>query len=105
MPLTLRSALKADETYAGVDTDIDELLAQGRCVRIPVNDPKKRELQTVLLGMPAGRPVSEEVRELWRNELLLLSSPPQLSSPLRSSAHLTSRPHCDDVALVMTWHL
>ena len=61
----LRSDLKAEETYDGVDADIDELLAQGRCVRIPVNDPNKRELSTVLFAMPAGRPVTQEVRELW----------------------------------------
>jgi len=64
----LRSDLKAEETYDGVDADIDELLAQGRCVRIPVNDPNKRELSTVLFAMPAGRPVTQEVRELWKAE-------------------------------------
>ena len=29
----LRRELDEDETYGGVDVDIDELLAQGRCVQ------------------------------------------------------------------------
>ena len=61
----LRSELKADETYPGVDVDVDELLAQGRCVRVDVNDKKARDF--VLFAAPPGRPVTEELRALWRN--------------------------------------
>lgn len=62
----LRSELKADETYAGIDADIDELLAQGCCARIEVSDKRNRDF--VLVAMPRGRGVSEEVRKLWREE-------------------------------------
>jgi len=61
----LRSELKADETYPGVDVDVDELLAQGRCVRVDVNDKKARDF--VLFAAPPGRPVTEDLRALWRN--------------------------------------
>lgn len=62
----LRSELNAEETYDGVDVDVDELLAQGRCVRVDKSDKKAREF--VLFAAPAGRPASEEVRELWKAE-------------------------------------
>ena len=60
----LRSELIADETYAGVDVDIDELLAQGRAVKVELTDKKSRDF--VLFAAPAGRAASEEVRALWK---------------------------------------
>ncbi len=62
----LRSELKPDETYAGVDVDVDELLAEGRVARIEPSDKKHTDF--LLLAMPPGRPAIEEVRALWRQE-------------------------------------
>lgn len=63
----LRSELRAEETYDGLDVDLDELLAQNACVRINVND-NKRAREFVLFAAPEGAPLPEEVREMWRAE-------------------------------------
>jgi len=62
----LRSELKPEETYPELDVDIDEMLAQGRCVRIELSDKKARDF--ALFGAPAGRQATEEVRKLWHEE-------------------------------------
>ena len=62
----LRSELRALETYAGLDVDVDDLLAQGRCARVDVSDKRNRDF--LLFAMPAGRPATEEVRQLWQGE-------------------------------------
>ena len=88
----LRSELKAEETYDDVDVDIDELLAQGRAVKVERTDKKDRDF--VLFAAPAGRPASEEVRALWRAERV-----PQgpalhealLKNNLRTEAELKAR--------------
>lgn len=63
----LRSELKEEQTYAGLDVDIDELLAQGRAVRVSLSDQKKSR-DYVLFGAAPGRPASAEVRTMWSNE-------------------------------------
>jgi hypothetical protein len=65
----LRSELVAEETYHGVDVDVDELLAQGRCVRVERTD-KAKAADYVLFAAVAGRPATEEVRALWHAERL-----------------------------------
>jgi len=65
-PPVLRSELKPDETYPGVEVDIDELLAEGLVARVEHSDKKHSEF--VLFAMPPGLPAIEEVRELWRRE-------------------------------------
>jgi len=62
----LRSELTPDETYTGIDVDLDELLAEGRVARVEPSDKKHSDF--LLFAMPAGRPAIEEVRELWRRE-------------------------------------
>ena len=62
----LRSELKAEETYPGLDVDIDELLAQGRCARMDPSDKRSRDF--VLVAMPPGVRATEEVCELWREQ-------------------------------------
>ena len=54
--------LTPEETYPDVEVDVDELLAQGRAVRVDASDPdKKRGSGFLLYAMPPGRPASEEV--------------------------------------------
>lgn len=62
----LRSELKPEETYPELDVDVDEMLAQGRCVRVELSDKKARDF--ALFGAPAGRQAIEEVRKLWHEE-------------------------------------
>ena len=63
-----RAELNADETYEGVDVDVDELLAQNQCVRVSRTEKRARDF--VLFAPPAGRPLPEEIRELWHAEHL-----------------------------------
>ena len=56
----LRSELNGDETYEEVEVDVDELLAQGRCVRVDCTDKKSHDF--ALFAPLPGRPVSAEVR-------------------------------------------
>ena len=58
----LRSQLIASETYDGLDVDLDELLAQGRCVKVPTR-PGGSDF--AIFAAPHGRPVIEEVRKMW----------------------------------------
>ena len=58
----LRSQLTASETYDGLDVDLDELLAQGRCVKVPTR-PGGSDF--AIFAAPHGRPVIEEVRKMW----------------------------------------
>ena len=62
----LRSELTPEETYDGVDVDVDELLAQGRCVRVDCTDKKSHDF--ALFAPLPGRPVSAEVRAMWKAE-------------------------------------
>ena len=48
----LRSELVAEETYDGVDVDIDELLAQGRAVRVARH---RADVRGVAVAQPARR--------------------------------------------------
>lgn len=61
----LRSKLRGAETYPGLDVDIDDLLAQGSCVRVPWTDRKSSDF--VLFAAPPGVAANAEVRALWRD--------------------------------------
>lgn len=71
----LRSELKAGATYAGVDVDVDELLAQGRCVRVFQSDATasvsvRRSADFALFAAVPGRAATDEVRAMWRAQRL-----------------------------------
>ena len=88
----LRSELNPDETYAGVDVDVDELLAEGRVARVEPSD--KRHTDFLLFAMPPGRPAIEEVRALWRQERVPQGTQLQeelLKRNLRSKDELAKR--------------
>ncbi len=61
-----RSELRAEATYDGIDADIDELLAERRCVRVEMGERPQRDF--VLMACPPGAPAMEEVRKLWHAE-------------------------------------
>jgi hypothetical protein len=86
----LRSELKADETYPGVDADIDELLAQGKCVRVFVTHKKTRDF--ALFANPPGRAATEEMCNLWREEKIPLELEKELlSRKLRTQEEFDAR--------------
>ena len=86
----LRSELKADETYADVDVDIDELLAQGRCVRVWVTHKKTRDF--ALFGNPPGRRATEEICNLWSEQRVPLELKKELlSRKLRTQEEFDAR--------------
>ena len=64
----LRSELIEEETYRGMEADIDELLAQRRCVRVLRTDKAKNMNDHVLFAHPPGAPVIEEVKNMWNAE-------------------------------------
>lgn len=66
----LRSDLRPDLMYAGVETDMEELLAQGRCVRVDKSEKfnqKGEQMDYVLFAAPKGLPATEEVKAMWRD--------------------------------------
>ena len=84
------SELRADETYPGVDSDIHELVAQGKCVRIFDSDKKTRDF--VLFANPPGRAATEELRSLWREEKVPLELNKELlSRKLRTQEEFDAR--------------
>lgn len=95
-----RSALGGDAiqkwTYEGVDADIDELLAQGKCVQVFHTDKKSNQAvrDAVLFANPHGRAATEEVRNLWRDVKVPSGSALQdalLARKLRTQQELDAR--------------
>lgn len=65
----LRSEFNPELMYGNVETDLEELLAQGRCVRVDRTDKaeKAREMDFVLFAAPRGAAATEEVKALWKD--------------------------------------